>query len=274
MELFRRQSSAWRGAIYGLRRAGLLGKEIVTNFPAQNLRFALPVRSVFARHLYKYRTYEPAISNWLIDRVSEFDSGLLVDVGANFGWYSCLLARLCPDRTVLAYEPDPDNFSLLLAHLTLNELPRVQAFQLALGDESSVLKLHKYKASNSGRHSLLPINSGEVVDVPVSPLDDHLASLGLASEPIAFMKMDIEGYELFALRGANGALSRTRRLLVEYSPELMRQAGIDPHLMLRTLEMQGLIPMLTFGDRRVEASFAGLRSFGGQIDVLFGRTDA
>ena len=59
-------------------------------------------------------------------------------------------------------------------------------------------------------------------------VDDLLAERGLDGAPVAFLKIDVEGYEAPALRGATRALARCRMALVEWSPEYMRRGGIEP----------------------------------------------
>jgi FkbM family methyltransferase len=278
MQAFQRDKSILRTLGYGLRKIVAPHALLSIELAEQGLRFKLPTESLFARHLYKYRIYEPLISNWLIRNAATFAPGLCVDIGANFGWYSCLLGKLLPDRKILAYEPEPDNFALLKQQLALNELSQVSPFHLGLGETKSVLKLHKYKASNSGRHSLLPLHDGESVDVTVLPLDEHLRSLGLDSMPIALMKIDIEGYEVFALRGARLALGRTRALVMEYSPDLMKSAGLDPHVLLELLEAQGFVCQRFVGGGPSTAEsglqsvdFQSLKAEQGQMDLLLSR---
>lgn len=58
------------------------------------------------------------------------------------------------------------------------------------------------------------------------------------------MKIDIEGYELLALRGAERILGRCPELLCEYSPNFMRQGGLDPADLIALLTGHGFIPHL------------------------------
>jgi FkbM family methyltransferase len=278
MKPFLRNKNLWRTLGYGLKKITAPRSLLSIDLPGQGLRFELPTESLFARHLFKYHIYEPLISNWLIQNAARFGPGLLIDIGANFGWYSCILGKLLPDRNILAYEPEPDNFALLERQISLNTAGQVKPFHLGLGESSGLLKLHKYKASNSGRHSLLPLHDGESVDVAIQSLDEHLRSLGLEERPIALMKIDIEGYELFALRGAQKALARTRLLVMEYSPDLMKSAGLDPHALLALIEAQGFTAarFVSRGSSLDEphlqsVDFQALRAEAGQMDLLLSR---
>jgi FkbM family methyltransferase len=239
IEPFVHQSHPMRGLAYNLRRLMAPQSHLSISLPAQNLRFALPVGSIFARLLYKYGEYERDVSNWLIAHRAELGAGLFIDVGANFGWYSCLMNALDKQRQILAFEPEQRNFELLKQQLALNGAQTVQAFNLGLGAEPGHLEMFKYKDGNSGRHSLLPLHDGERVRVDIVTLDQHLDALKLTQQPIALIKIDIEGYEMFALRGAQQALARTRRIILEFSPHLMRQAQLNPDELLDILAKHG-----------------------------------
>lgn len=135
----------------------------------------------------------------------------------------------------------------------------------------SGLARHLYKASNPGRHSLLPTPGGETVRVPVVALDDRLAALGLADRPVDLIKIDIEGFELSALRGASATLSRCRNVVIEYSPDLMRQAGIEPSALIDLLVSSGM-QVSMFGETgMVEVDATALRTLTGQVDLLWQR---
>ncbi len=71
----------------------------------------------------------------------------------------------------------------------------MDAICCAAGAESGLSQLHRYKASNQGRHSLLVEHGHGSTWVPVEPLDELLDRLGLDSTPIAAIKIDVEGYE-------------------------------------------------------------------------------
>jgi FkbM family methyltransferase len=275
VEPFRHQTHPLRGLAYNLRRLVAPRSHISIALPAQHLRFSLPIGSIFARLLYKYGEYERGVSNWLIEHHRQLGEGLFVDVGANFGWYTCLMTALDGHRPILAFEPEPHNFELLQAQLALNGAKAVQALQKGLGAAPGHLQMYKYKEGNAGRHSLLPLHDGEQVQVEVVKLDQQLADLQLLDSPIALMKMDIEGYEIFALRGAKQALLRTRRLILEFSPQLMRQAQLEPDDLLDILAERGFTARIfdpDGGSSPRTAGFDELRALGRsdrQLDLLF-----
>jgi FkbM family methyltransferase len=201
------------------------------------LQFHAYKRDVIGRLLYKQQVHEPALTQWLIDRYGGEPAHaspprLFVDIGANIGYFSALLARLAgPQGRVIAFEPEPANQSMLRQNLALNQLANVRLEPVALGAENGSAVLHRYKASNRGRHSLVAAAGADSIEVPVRRLDDLLPG----DERIDLMKIDVEGYEPYALAGAERALARTEVLAIEFSPDLIRRTTVDPGEFLHRL---------------------------------------
>lgn len=241
--------SLLRAAAYLGNRWVLRRKEIVADIPERGLRFRARTADVDGRHLYTYHVLEPDVTSWLERELRFEDDDVVVDVGANIGWYSLVIDRLAPASVaVLAFEPDPENFALLETNLALNGSRRVLAVRAALGESAGTATLYRHGETDLGRHSLLPVNQGEVVSVATVRLDDHWARLGLGARVPRLLKMDIQGYELPALRGATAVLTRCPLLIAEFSPQLMRIGGIDPVALISFLEDAG------FNPNRIEAT--------------------
>jgi FkbM family methyltransferase len=224
-----RESSLTRSLAYLVNRWLLRRAFLVAKLPRQNLRFRVKTEDVVGRHIYKYHVHEQELTAFLASHLRFEPGDVIIDIGANIGWYSMLLERLAPDSVdIFSFEPDPLNFSLLSQNLKLNGAQRVRAEQKAVADVAGTMRLYQHDSSNLGRHSLLQLQDGTAVDVETIALDAFWASRGLGDRVPRFIKIDIEGYELHALRGAAGLLARCPALLCEFSPPYMRKGGIDP----------------------------------------------
>ena len=211
--------------------------------PEFDLRLQVHTNDVIGRHLYKYRRYEPEVGRCLSDNVRFEPGDVVLDVGANIGWYSLIIekiAKIPPD--ILAFEPDPDNFALLTENIRRNNCHKVTPIQAAAGPEPAKQLLYRYAKGNAGRHSLLPIHSGNAVEINTVRLDDVWHQRGLGNRVLRLIKIDVEGYELKALQGAGDLLARCQWLLAEYSPGFMRRGGMEPADLVDLLEGHGLIP--------------------------------
>ena len=239
-----RDSAPFRGLAYLYYRWILQRPHLFADVPDLNLRFKVRTADVNGRHLYKYGHRDAELTGFLFRNLRLEPGDVVIDIGANFGWYSLLFERLASAPVdIFAFEPDPDNFGLLTENLALNASARVTPMQQALAERTGVSQLHRYnKDSNLGRHSLLPINDGEAVSVATVALDDFWQSRGLGDRVPRFIKIDIEGYELMALQGGRRVLARCPLILAEYAPRYMRAGGIRPGKLLEFLIEHGFLP--------------------------------
>jgi FkbM family methyltransferase len=241
------------------------------------LRFTGPAADCITRHIYRLGAHEPAITRYLIDHVRLGARDVALDVGANLGWYSVLLSRLSePGARIFAFEPDPESYRLLSRNLHANGAAgRVTGFNIGLGESKGTGQLHRYRSSNNGRHTLLDGNSdGGTVPVFVDTLQSFWESQQLGDRPLRFLKVDVEGFEYFVLRGAGPLLRRCACLLLEYSPASLRLAGLQPQAMIELLTATGLSAQAFVSGRLVPAPFSQLLRAETQQDLLLTPTPA
>jgi len=234
------------------------------------LTFTGPAADCITRHIYRIGAHEPHITRYLLDNIRVGANEVALDVGANIGWYSVLLDRLsAPGARVLAFEPDPGSFRLLSTNLQANRTQHVTALNVALGDKPGVALLHRYRDSNNGRHTLLEGNtSGGTVEVPVDTLKSVWEREQLGARPVALLKIDVEGFECLVLRGAGDLLKRCRCVLLEYSPEGLTLAGLQPAALIDLLIAAGLEARVFAGDDLAPISYAELARADSQKDLL------
>ncbi|MHB8604252.1 MAG: FkbM family methyltransferase [Thermoplasmatota archaeon] len=163
--------------------------------------------------------YEPA-QTALVTRVVK-PGDVVIDAGANVGYYTLLLARLVgPTGRVHAFEPHPANLAMLRRNIAANSFTNVVIHENALSDRAG--KVEFFEHTSLGGHSLGIKEKGrehDAIAVDAVTLDD-----ALATEPrIDFWKMDIEGAEGLALRGATAVLARSPalKLMTEYDQRHM-----------------------------------------------------
>ena len=264
---------ALRALAHFAHRWILHSPQITAQIPEYDLQLEVSPADVIGRHLYKYRRYEPELSATLAQHLDLRSADLMVDIGANIGWYSLLVSRLSQGRCqVFAFEPDPDNFARLQRNLKLNAIKQVNAFNLAVGEHAATLQLHRYGKSNAGRHSLVALHEGETIPVQVVSLDEYWSTQALPEGPIRLLKMDIEGYEVFALRGARRLLARCEWLLLEHSPAYLERSGAGIDALIDLLTAEGFKPYLPNGAKSLEAiDIKELRQDSAQRDVIWGR---
>ena len=132
----------------------------------------------------------------------------VVDVGANIG-DTVLTAAMMVGRSgsVIGLEPHPGTFRFLRENVALNGARNVELHNVAAGSASGAARL-----SDDRRDDMNRIDGGSL-PVTVQRLDDLITS----PDPIALLKVDVEGYEKFVFEGAPGVLKRTRCVHFEVS---------------------------------------------------------
>jgi FkbM family methyltransferase len=138
---------------------------------------------------------------------------VFVDAGANVGEYTMKGAlRVGGEGEVHAFEPVPSSYASLVRNVTSNNLlAPIRLNMMALWNQRGVveLRLASTKEGNSGAYTIG--NCATVVDSISSPairLDDYVASSRV--NRVDFLKVDVEGAELFVLQGSKETLSRWR----------------------------------------------------------------
>lgn len=237
------------------------------------LTYKVRTEDVVGRHIYKYGRHEPEMSAYLAAQLRPEDGDVVIDIGANIGWYSVMFARLCANTQsqVLCFEPEPDNLALLRHNLAANRATNAEVFPLGLSDNADGAALHLFGEQNRGRHSLLPINDHDEISIKTARLDDLLTAEGYDQRTPRLIKIDIEGFELVALRGAPDTLARCPMLVTEFSPHYMRQGGLEPAAMLHYLRGLGFGAGLLENGQRVAVDTQTLLANDRQCDIIWTR---
>lgn len=208
-----------------------------------NLKLRFKAKDAIGRTIFKSGLYEEEISSFLIQKLPWQDNDIVLDVGANIGWYSLLLASQLPQQIqIFAFEPEPDNFRCLQYNLEKNKISTVAAYQQGISDKTETKTLHLYKNSNTGRHSMLDINDANTIEVQTTSLDSFLAENQLEAKRVKLMKIDIEGFEYFAFKGARQLLDHLPYIMAEFSPGYMRKGGLEPAELLELLYRFDYVP--------------------------------
>src|SRR5262249_54468049 len=217
-----------RGLAYWAECANPFSRTVTARRLPLGLRIQGYKRDAVGRGLYRRGIHEPGFTRFLLNKFSNAPGGNFLDLGANIGYFSCLLAKLAgPKGKVVSIEPEPNNRELLLHNLKRNGLTNVTVHPCAVGAQDGVAKMGIYKPANRGRHSLVDLEScKKFIEVPVRRVDDLVKSAGVDSW--ALVKMDVEGYEPFVFQGAQETLARTEMLAMEFAPSYWKMSSIEP----------------------------------------------
>jgi FkbM family methyltransferase len=165
-----------------------------------------------------------------------------VDIGANIGNLTIAGKLKVKNGKVVAFEAHPRTFSHLYSNISLNEM-NIDLRNVAIGEKSGTLLFSDLHADDCNGIS----TTGSGIVVPVQRLDTALRGLG----DIRLLKIDIEGYELMALRAASEILARTKYVYFELGEQMCSRYGYKPSDLLELLHEAGftIYSVLHSGER-------------------------
>jgi FkbM family methyltransferase len=219
--------------------------------------------------------YEPLVTKFICNSIRE-DYHCL-DIGANFGYYSCLMAKLAWHGRVMAIEADPKTWSILRDNTYINWCERVVLLEnVAITDKVGQATLYR-REKRAGNTSMTPphpevlIKSGEPpaeeFTIECAPIDSLLDKM---SGRVDLVKIDIEGAEPLAFRGVSETvrLNPRVRFVVEWSPSQIMDAGFNVQEFVHSIDDLGLRPWILEVNKNTPVSFDELITIPYQSGVL------
>ena len=188
-----------------------------------------PPGEYISDHIRRYDSWEPITSEILIELINKSDkkNTIFVDIGANIGYFSILMAL--QNITVIAIEPETSNYNLLTKNITHNNLQHL-------------ITPHKTFISNSNNTTFTlnidPTNMGSVSNRfftqnnPNIPLKSQSTTsktidsfLGLNPSNNIIVKIDVEEHELEVLQGMEQTLKleKITYIIIELGPVYKKQ---------------------------------------------------
>lgn len=171
--------------------------------------------------LYPYDTISRTISSgtlWEPHMLKCMDSLIqpdynCLDIGANFGYHTLEMSRLAHRGKIFAFEPQIENNILLALNVKYNNCNNIKVFLNACGDSKNIARLPILNIINSDyiiNMGDLSLNRANEVYQTVEVIDID----SLTFPTIHFIKIDVQGYELFCLKGMKKLLERDLPIIV------------------------------------------------------------
>lgn len=147
-----------------------------------------------------------------------------VDIGANIGYDSMIMSlTVGATGTVIAFEPDHGNLAALLKNLKNLPHQNVIPISLALSQKTEKTRISIADDSNRGQSNLRPRESGPSQPI-LSVRFDKILNIENTNK-IRLAKMDIEGYELNAIKGMGDIINKFDYITCEITPKFLNQCG-------------------------------------------------
>ncbi|HEV7333529.1 MAG TPA: FkbM family methyltransferase [Flavisolibacter sp.] len=165
--------------------------------------------TVFYKRPYELlHTYKEIFEKEIYRFAPERQAPLIVDCGANIGLSILYYKQLAPAATIIAFEPDENNFQLLSKNINANKLTNVTLRKEAIWNQTGKISFSANETEAS--HIIKSETATNLVDSV--RLKDFLETV----EEIDFLKIDIEGAEWEVIRDCAQSMHHVKNLFLEY----------------------------------------------------------
>jgi FkbM family methyltransferase len=182
--------------------------------------------------------------NWIVDW-EEFQliehylekNDIVFDIGTNMGFYTVWMSRFIDQYgKIHSFEPDNQNYLRLQTNIALNQIEGiVKTNRCAVSDSDGWLK---FTEGRDGENHISNFALDASVEVQSITLDTYLETQGI--QHIAYMKIDVEGFELQVLKGAKELLENKKVDIIQLEiNQQLNNAGTKVNDLLFFLENHG-----------------------------------
>jgi FkbM family methyltransferase len=243
-------------------------REVIVHDLANDLKINLYKDSVLSKLIYYgFETDEIDFVNGFLDSGDYF-----LDIGANIGLFTLYASKgVGVEGAVLSFEPSQKTFNRLKENCSLNGLTNVRSYRLGLSDRDENLELNisenGYEAWNTFVESDDQKFSRKEL-VSVKSLDHFLNEIELDIKKISLIKIDVEGFEMRVLKGAQQLLSGPDSpvFLIEFADANANSAGSCCHEIYKFLGGFGYLwytydlkhKLLVYDPMRINYSYVNL----------------
>ncbi len=218
-------------------------ERLITVTLDKGMRMRLDLADAEQRKVYFFGHYHERYEAALVATV--LDPGeVFWDVGANVGYFSLVAAaRVGDSGQVLAFEPGAAALARLTENVSLNPVKHIRIYNLAVADRNGEATLYRAEGIADSSASLFAAAAGAAAGETCATVAlDSLLKRDTLTPP-EFIKLDVEGAELAALKGAAAILAAARPLLlVEMEDRNLRAAGVSKAAIQAFLKEYGYRP--------------------------------
>jgi len=212
--------------------------------------YASTLDRILALFLWKFSALE-AFEKTVMKKIIK--KGMVVfDVGANIGHYTLILANLTgKNGKVYAFEPDPENYRLLIRNIKVNKYNNVVPVQKAVLNKGGKIKFF-ISEEHRGNSTIYDLGKGsKVISVNSLTLDKFVKGKIVPD----VVKIDVEGAEFLAIQGMDKIIKKNKDITIicEFFPDGLRKLGNSPQQFINKLKDYGFkIKFINEKEKRIE----------------------
>jgi len=226
----------------------------------RGLTLYLDPRDLVPVNILRTGEWQPEIWNSISTALPK--DGVFFDVGAHIGYYSVKAARRVGNGgRVVSFEPNPEIVRLLRDNVQSNALSQIEVVPIACTDRDQMLTFYAAATANTGASSLAEANAdpglggkANSYQVRGRPIDDVVRELNV--KRLDVMKVDVEGAEVYVLRGAIQSLNRFHpKIVAEVVPRQLENMKSSKEELFALLESLGYKRMRPLNEQKTDWEF-------------------
>jgi FkbM family methyltransferase len=188
-----------------LRSLLILIKKENFNIFFKNLELEINIRDPHDRELFFTNNYEEKQFEEVFLIIKKYNIEIFLDVGANSGIYSLILAKKFENLVIIGFEPITSTFKKFTRNIERNKLnKKIQKHNLGLSNKSALLNMKtniKFGYKQSAGYHVSSDGEEKAIFVKADELLNY-------KNKVIFMKIDTEGHELHVLEGAEEIIKK------------------------------------------------------------------
>ena len=169
-----------------------------------------------SKKIKEYNCWEPNISNVIIDILKQKKNNIMFDIGTNIGYFSIISYKYC--NKIYSFDANINNIKMLNESIILNNIDNIETFNYCIAESEDIFyKTSLIHVHNIGSMQVCECNKDESNIISLK-LDNFILNNNITN--IDIIKIDIEGSELFCLKGLINTLKTDiiKNIIIEITP--------------------------------------------------------
>ena len=249
-------------------------------------KFFLNKKIILNFRKYKFAAYpqKKELSRWMIRNLKIWDNSLIelitkninqknsifIDVGCNYGAYSIPLSKIKNIVDIYCFDTSKRSLDRLIENIELNKIKKIRYFNLGIGEKNKIVffddNIKNYKNSGS-----FEINQSQIgYKIKVNSIDNLIEKRIINAKKNIFIKIDIEGYDFFALKGLVKTIRKYNVFIVfEFSKKILKHHKNLETDMINFIKDNNLIIYNTqFIEQKLKKLFVNIKKLKKNHEVL------
>lgn len=198
--------------------------------------------------ILNFEQYENEDENVLFSILEK--NSVILDIGANIGWYSILFSKRLLGTTIYSFEPIEETYRYLITNITLNKSVNVFPFNFGLSDKQGSSTYYYFPGGSvlASEKNLISSSKAKETVCKVETLDKFISSQNISK--LDLIKCDVEGAELSVIKGGINAIKKLVPIIfIELFERWTLQFNYHPNDVIRILKDEGYECFLANKDR-------------------------